>query len=51
MVKFMSRWTAAKIKALKGKQKLVCLTAYDYSTARVVDEAGIQLILSAIRSR
>jgi len=23
----------------------VCLTAYDYSTARIVDEAGIQLIL------
>jgi 3-methyl-2-oxobutanoate hydroxymethyltransferase len=45
MVTSMSKWTAAKIKALKGKQKIVCLTAYDYSTARVVDEAGVQLIL------
>ncbi len=26
-------------------EKLVCLTAYDYPTARVVDEAGIELIL------
>lgn len=41
----MSKWTANKIKALKGKQKIVCLTAYDYSTARIVDEAGIQLVL------
>jgi 3-methyl-2-oxobutanoate hydroxymethyltransferase len=39
------KWTSAKIKAAKGKQKIVCLTAYDYSTARLVDEAGIQLIL------
>lgn len=41
----MSKWTATKIKALKGKEKIVCLTAYDYSTARIVDEAGIHLIL------
>ncbi|MGH9947323.1 MAG: 3-methyl-2-oxobutanoate hydroxymethyltransferase [Pyrinomonadaceae bacterium] len=26
-------------------EKLVCLTAYDYPTARIVDEAGVDLIL------
>ena len=41
----MNRWTASSIRALKGRQKVVCLTAYDYSTARLVDEAGIQLVL------
>ena len=29
---------------LRG-EKVACLTAYDYSTARLVDEAGIELIL------
>ena len=41
----MNKWTACRIKKLKSKQKIVCLTAYDYSTARIVDAAGIQLIL------
>ena len=39
------KWTISKIRAMKGKQKVVSLTAYDYSTARLLDEAGIQLIL------
>ena len=43
--RLMNKWTTSGIRALKGKQKVVCLTAYDYSTARVVDEAGIQLVL------
>ena len=29
---------------LRG-EKVTCLTAYDYSTARLVDEAGIEMIL------
>lgn len=34
------------IKAAKEKgEKLVCLTAYDYPTARIVDEAGVDIIL------
>ena len=37
--------TAVKIKALKGGQKIATLTAYDYLTARYVDEAGIPLVL------
>lgn len=32
-------------KAKKNGEKLVCLTAYDYPTARIVDEAGAELIL------
>lgn len=39
------KWTAVKIKALKGAQKFATLTAYDYLTARYVDEAGIPLVL------
>jgi 3-methyl-2-oxobutanoate hydroxymethyltransferase len=39
------KWTAAKIKALKGKQKITCLTAYDYTQARLVDDSEIELIL------
>jgi 3-methyl-2-oxobutanoate hydroxymethyltransferase len=41
----MTAWTASRIKAAKSTQKLSCLTAYDYSTARIVDDCGIQLIL------
>jgi 3-methyl-2-oxobutanoate hydroxymethyltransferase len=40
------RITINQIKAMKPKgEKIVMLTAYDYSTARLVDEAGIPLIL------
>jgi 3-methyl-2-oxobutanoate hydroxymethyltransferase len=40
-----TKWTAAKIKAQKGKDKITCLTAYDYTQAKFVDEAGIELVL------
>ena len=39
------KWTAPKIRALKGKEKVVSLTAYDYSTARLMDETGIHIVL------
>src|SRR4030042_386816 len=40
------RITINQIKEMKQKgEKITMLTAYDYSTARIVDEAGIPLIL------
>ncbi|MFA7370069.1 MAG: 3-methyl-2-oxobutanoate hydroxymethyltransferase, partial [Kiritimatiellales bacterium] len=39
------KWTAPKIKALKGGQKVTSLTAYDWLSARYADEAGILLVL------
>jgi 3-methyl-2-oxobutanoate hydroxymethyltransferase len=41
----MNLWTADKIRGLKGERRIACLTAYDYSTARVIDAAGVPLIL------
>ena len=38
--------TAPSLKASKERgERLVCLTAYDYPTARIVDEAGIDIVL------
>src|SRR3979490_3431160 len=38
--------TAPSLKASKERgERLVCLTAYDFPTARIVDEAGIDIIL------
>jgi len=40
------RVTINQIKEMKQKgEKISCLTAYDYTTAKIVDEAGIPLIL------
>ena len=40
------RVTITKIKEMKRKgEKITMLTAYDYSTAKIVDEAGIPLVL------
>ncbi len=41
----MGSWTPTKLSALKGKQKITCVAAYDYAMARILDEVGIQLIL------
>ena len=41
----MKPLTPRAITALKGVEKIACLTAYDYRTARILDEAGIPLIL------
>lgn len=37
--------TAAELRSWKGKTSIAALTAYDYPTARLLDEAGIPLIL------
>jgi len=34
-----------KLKSMKGKEKISMLTAYDYSSAKVEDEAGINIVL------
>jgi 3-methyl-2-oxobutanoate hydroxymethyltransferase len=39
------KWTAPRIRALKGRRRIACLTAYDYPTARRLDEAGIPIAL------
>ena len=39
------KWTATKLKALKGKQKIAMLTAYDALTASLVDGAEIPAVL------
>jgi 3-methyl-2-oxobutanoate hydroxymethyltransferase len=38
-------WTTARIKALKGESPFACLTAYDYTMARLIDAAEIPMIL------
>lgn len=39
------KWTVDRIRQQKGKRRIVSLTAYDFTTARYVDEAGIHLII------
>jgi 3-methyl-2-oxobutanoate hydroxymethyltransferase len=42
----IKKFTVPEVRAAKERgEKLTCLTAYDYPTARVVDEAGIEIIL------
>lgn len=41
----MKTWTPSLFKAEKGRRKLACITAYDYSFARLADAAEIPLIL------
>ncbi|MEO1857611.1 MAG: 3-methyl-2-oxobutanoate hydroxymethyltransferase [Rubritalea sp.] len=40
-----SQIKAAALQARKGGQRIACLTAYDYPTARLLDEAGVDLLL------
>lgn len=40
-----TKWTAERIKGLKGNGKVACLTAYDFTTARVLDAAGLHMAL------
>ena len=44
--KFQHKITTASLRELKLRHEpITCLTAYDYSTARLVDEAGIEMLL------
>ena len=40
-----SKWTTQRLADLKGESRITAITAYDYTTARLVDEAGIQVVL------
>jgi 3-methyl-2-oxobutanoate hydroxymethyltransferase len=37
--------TIDTIRGMKGKEKIACLTAYDFPTATILDKAGIDVIL------
>ncbi len=41
----MKTWTASKIRAMKGRERIPCLTAHDALTARWADLADIPLLL------
>lgn len=41
----MKRWTTLKIRQCKGVRRLACLTAYDFPSAKLLDAAGIPLLL------
>ncbi len=45
MVSATKKWTVSAIKAMKAKGKIACLTAGDWHTARLLDEAGFPLVL------
>ncbi len=40
-----SKLTAAHIRSLKGRKRIASLTAYDFPWAKLLDEAGVPLIL------
>jgi len=42
---FPSKITVPGLRSRKGKSPILCLTAYDYPTARLADEAGFDLLL------
>jgi len=41
----MNKLTVKNISALKGKRKITVLTAYDFPTAKLVDETGMDIVL------
>jgi len=41
----MSKLTIENVRAKKGKEKIVILTCYDYSFAKALDEAGLDMIM------
>ncbi len=40
-----AKWTPERLRAMKGGEKIAALTAYDFPMAKLLDEAGIPLIL------
>ncbi|MGZ8921172.1 MAG: 3-methyl-2-oxobutanoate hydroxymethyltransferase, partial [Limisphaerales bacterium] len=40
-----TRVTPASIREMKGREKIACLTAYDFPMTRLLDEVGIPLLL------
>jgi len=45
MTETPAKWTIRTIRALKGHRKIAALTAYDVLTARLLDRAGVPVIL------
>lgn len=41
----MMKWTTESIRRAKGKRKLAVLTAYDWTTAKLLDDAGMAIVL------
>lgn len=40
-----SKWTVESVRELKARSPVSALTAYDYPTARLLDEAGVHILL------
>ncbi|MDI9639680.1 3-methyl-2-oxobutanoate hydroxymethyltransferase [Kamptonema cortianum] len=40
-----SQITAPQVRSMKGDSRIVCLTAYDYTSGRIADRAGVDVIL------
>jgi len=44
-MKIAEKWTVSRIRDMKGRGRIACLTAYDFYTAQLLDEAGFPMIL------
>lgn len=40
-----AKWTAPELRARKGGEKIAMVTAYDFTMARIVDRAGMDMVL------